>query len=150
MKKSFSKTLSANDVGATGAHQAGMLVPKGEKELLEFLPRLDSAIKNPDAWIRCIDEDGRERKFRFVYYNNKRHDPAGTRDEYRLTYMTSYLREMRARENDILEISRADKSGNYAVRIVRAVSSIRPSAALPPAVTDNVRIKITSGWRQNH
>jgi hypothetical protein len=150
VKKSFSKTLSANDVGATGTHQAGMLVPKGQTELLEFLPPLDAATKNPDAWIRCIDEDGLERKFRFVYYNNKRHDPAGTRDEYRLTYMTRYLRDMRARENDMLEISRADNSGNYAVRIVRAAGSVHSVATLASAGTAPVRIKITSGWRQTH
>lgn len=149
MKKSFSKTLSANDVGATGAHQAGMLVPKGHKELLEFLPPLNSATKNPDAWIRCIDEEGLERKFRFVHYNNKHHDPAGTRDEYRLTYMTSYLRDMRARENDMLEISRIDDSGDYAVRVVRAQGNVPSLATLASSAT-SVRIKITSGWRQTH
>jgi hypothetical protein len=150
MKKSFSKTLSANDVGTTGTHQAGILVPKGEKELLAFLPSLDPATKNPDAWIRCIDEQGNERKFRFVYYNNKHHDPAGTRDEYRLTYMTSYLKEMKARESDMLEISRADKSTDYAIRIVRSALTVRPVETVTPVETGAIRIKITSSWRRIH
>lgn len=142
--KLFSKTLSANDVGATGTHQAGILVPKGEKELLAFLPTLDPTVKNPDAWIHCIDEEGAERKFRFVYYNNKHHDPRGTRDEYRLTYMTAYLKAMRARERDRLEISQKDNAHNYLIRIVRA------AASTVPADQDGVRIKITSGWRRVH
>jgi hypothetical protein len=144
MKKSFIKILSANDVGTTGTHQAGILVPKGEKELLAFLPPLDPATKNPDAWIRCIDEQGNERKFRFVYYNNKHHDPRGTRDEYRLTYMTSYLKAMRARESDKLVISGTGEANHYSVRIER------PDETARPAETGGVRIKITSSWRRIH
>ncbi len=29
-KTAFSKTLSANDVGAAGGHMGGILIPKGE------------------------------------------------------------------------------------------------------------------------
>lgn len=144
-KQSFSKTLSANDVGATGGHQGGILVPKSEAELLAFLPPLDPAIKNPDAWIICIDESGKLRRFRFVYYNNRLHDAKGTRNEYRITYMTGYFREMRAREHDIFEISKGGDGAQYAVRIVRP-----PEA--PPALQETpiLRIKITSGWRRIH
>ena len=49
--RTVSKTLSANDVGATGGHQGGILIPKSEAELLLFLPALDPKVKNPDAWI---------------------------------------------------------------------------------------------------
>lgn len=144
-KQSFSKVLSANDVGATGGHQAGILIPKSEAALLSFLPSLDSSVKNPDAWIDCKDETGQVRRFRFVYYNNKFHDPNGTRNEYRITYMTGYFREMRARENDIFEISRADGDLEYTIRIVRPVSE-----SLGLKNDEVVRIKITSGWRQIH
>lgn len=143
-KKSFSKTLSANDVGKTGTHQAGILVPKTEQELLAFLPPLDPGVKNPDAWIRCIDEQGKERKFRFVYYNNKLHDTNGTRNEYRLTYMTGYLKEMRAAEGDSLEFTRDEGAPGYAIRLVR-----QPDPAAQPADAP-VRIRITSGWRRVH
>lgn len=143
-KKSFSKTLSANDVGTTGTHQAGILVPKGEQELLAFLPPLDARVKNPDAWIHCTDEQGKLRKFRFVYYNNKLHDESGTRNEYRLTYMTGYLKEMRAAEGDALEISRVDNAADYSIRLVRKAEAEEKPADGP------VRIKITAGWRRVH
>lgn len=144
-KQSFSKTLSANDVGATGGHQGGILVPKSEGELLAFLPPLDPSVKNPDSWIVCIDEGGSLRRFRYVYYNNKLHDPAGTRNEYRITYMTGYFREMRARERDTFEISRGAGDTNYTIRIVR------PKEISSEPINEQVlRIKITSGWRRVH
>lgn len=144
-KRSFSKILSANDVGATGGHQGGILVPKSETELLAFLPPLEPNKKNPDAWIVCIDEGGAVRRFRFVYYNNRLHDDGGTRNEYRITYMTAYFREMRAREHDIFEISQDPGSSKYTIRIIRA------KVVLPEPKEDSVlRIKITSGWRRVH
>jgi hypothetical protein len=115
---SFLKMLSANDVGATGTHQAGILVPKSNQKLLALFPPLDAKSKNPDAWIDCIDEHGIRRKFRFVYYNNELHDTDGTRNEYRLTHMTEYLYEMRAVEGDSIEITRRD-GRDYAVRVIK-------------------------------
>jgi hypothetical protein len=143
--RTFSKRLSANDVGATGAHQGGILVPRTEGELLTFLPHLDPTIKNPDAWIKCEDETGTVRKFRFVYYNNKLHDDGGTRNEYRITYMTKYFREVGAKEGEELEISKSVTSSTYNIRVVRTI--------VPPQnqeESDGVRIKIKSGWRRVH
>lgn len=144
-RQSFSKTLSANDVGATGAHQGGILVPKSETELLAFLPALDASVKNPDAWILCQDEGGTSRRFRFIYYNNKLHDPSGTRNEYRITHMTVYFRQMRASEHDTFEISRDDISSSYKIRVIRAVD-------VPSSLGDEskLRIKLTSSWRRIH
>ncbi len=141
----FRKTLSANDVGATGAHQGGILIPKSESELLAFLPSLNSSTKNPDAWIECVDENGIVRRMRFVYYNNKLHDENGTRNEYRITYMTRYFREVGAVEGESLEISRGDNETRYTIRIIRQLEE-------PAAQNDEqvVRIKITSGWRRVH
>jgi hypothetical protein len=144
-KKTFIKTLSANDVGATGGHQGGILIPKSEAELLSFLPPLDPAIKNPDAWIECVDEVGVKRSFRFVYYNNKLHDEKGTRNEYRITYMTRYFRDVGALEGETLEISKHKDSAIYAIRVLRPVEE--------PAEQEkeqSVRIKITSSWRRVH
>lgn len=145
IKQAFRKVLSANDVGATGGHQGGILIPKSEGELLSFLPRLEPSVKNPDAWIECIDEDGVLRKFRFVYYNNKLHDSGGTRNEYRITYMTAYFRDKGAREGDVFEISKASPDGPYAIKVLQSqVLQAEPEDA------QQVRIKIKSAWRRIH
>ena len=98
----FQKVLSKNDTGESGSHQAGILVPKGNDELLSFFPVLDSSQKNPDKLLTCVDEDGQWWKFRYVYYNNKLHEENGTRNEFRITRMTSYLRNASARAGDRL------------------------------------------------
>jgi hypothetical protein len=144
-KKTFIKTLSANDVGTTGGHQGGILIPKGEAELLAFLPPLDSAKKNPDAWIECMDEVGVLRRFRFVYYNNKLHDQKGTRNEYRVTYMTRYFRDVGANEGATFEISGGEDKFNYSIRIVRPKAE-----SVEPEEEKMIRIKITSSWRRIH
>jgi len=143
-KKSFSKTLSANDIGKTGTHQAGILVPKADSELLAFFPPLDARVKNPDAWIICTDDQGNQRKFRFVYYNNRLHDEEGTRNEYRLTYMTKYLKELRAEAGDALEFSREDGAAVYSIRLVKKLAAVVKDGDGP------VRIRITSAWRRVH
>lgn len=114
----FSKTLSANDVGATGSHQAGILVPKSNKELLAFFPLLDEAEKNPDAWITCKDEDGVEWSLRYIYYNTKVHG-TGTRNEYRVTRLTAYLRERGARLGDCLQFEATNEPLVYRISIIR-------------------------------
>lgn len=140
--KKFRKRLSANDVGATGGHQGGVLIPKSEKELLAMLPALEPDVKNPDAWIECTDETGNTLKFRFVYYNNRLHDPGGTRNEYRITHMTSWFRDVGAREGDEFEISRASFGNQYSI-------GIRPKDAEEPSSDQGVRIRLT-GWRRVH
>lgn len=141
--KTFRKTLSANDVGSTGGHQAGILIPKGEKELLRILPPLDPSVKNPDAWIQCVDEKGEKLRLRFVYYNNKLHDNGGTRNEYRVTRMTGWFRDVGARVGDELEISKDDSNDNYEIRLL---SKVAQNAA---SDENGVRIKITK-WRRVH
>lgn len=138
----FRKRLSANDVGATGGHQGGVLIPKSEKELLAMLPALEPDVKNPDAWIECTDETGHTLKFRFVYYNNRLHDPGGTRNEYRITHMTSWFRDVGAREGDEFEISRAIFGNQYSI-------GIRPKDAEELGPDQGVRIRLT-GWRRVH
>jgi hypothetical protein len=141
--KTFRKTLSANDVGSTGGHQAGILVPKSEKELLKILPPLDPSIKNPDAEIQCVDDKGEKLSLRFVYYNNKLHDVGGTRNEYRVTRMTGWFRDVGAREGDEFEISKNDASINYEIQILsRATLNSAPDEG-------GVRIKLAK-WRRIH
>ena len=146
-KKSFCKILSANDVGATGGHQGGILIPKSETELLAFLPPLDPATKNPDAWIECIDDKESIRNLRFIHYNNRMHDENGTRNEYRITYLTRYFKEVSAKEGDIFEIAKTDGDLHYTIRIVRP---IEPTSK-PDQLEENFsRVKITSSWRKIH
>lgn len=141
--QTFTKILSANDVGTTGAHQGGFLIPKSEAELLEFLPPLNATVKNPDAWLECKDESGLDLRLRFVYYNNKLHDPKGTRNEYRITYMTRYFKSVGAKAGDTLEISGDSSKKFYTIRVVAAASTI------PEIQEVAMRVKITS-WQRKH
>jgi hypothetical protein len=140
-EKEFTKRLTANDTGESGAHQAGIHVPKGEKELIAFLPHLDTSIKNPDTWLSCIDPDGREWAFRYIFYNNKLHDPGGTRDEYRITHMTKFFRVFGALEGDSFRISGKEGTSEYQIRVERA-------DAQDPLLVEG-KIKLT-GWRRVH
>ena len=91
------KTLSKNDTGETGGHQAGILVPK-DPEILGFFPQLEASIKNPRVPLDLLDDTGREWTFMFIYYNGKFF--GGTRNEYRVTGMTAYLREFNLKAGD--------------------------------------------------
>lgn len=146
MEKTFAKTLSANDVGETGAHMAGILVPKGDGELLAFLPKLDPGVLNPSAWMDCITPDGDTLRLRFVYYNNRLHAPHGTRNEYRLTWLTKFLREAGAKTGDTFQISRKDDRSPYRIEVL-------PARAKPSVQEEEgpLRIRLTSSaWRRVH
>jgi hypothetical protein len=107
------KRLSANDVGATGSHQAGVFVPPS---MIGFFPGLDEDGLNPDAWITVEDTDGHSWLWRFLHYNNAV-VRTGTRNEYRLTHTTQALRELGARTGDELELERLEDR-LYRVRLV--------------------------------
>lgn len=143
-RTAFRKTLSANDVGLTGGHQGGVLIPKGDKELLEFLPSLDAGVKNPDAWIDCTDDHGDTHRFRFVYYNNKLHDPKGTRNEYRITYLTAWFRNESAQPGEAFEISRECEEREYRIRIIRQDTEPQRDLEQLP-----VRLRL-KGWHRVH
>lgn len=134
--KAFEKVLSKNDTGQSGSHQAGILVPRGNRELLSFFPPLDGSTKNPDHKINCQDEEGRWWRFRYVYYNNKLTDPRGTRNEYRITRMTNYLRSVAATEGQSI-VFRKNEDGTYRISL-----EMEPLGDL--GVTE------LSGWRQVH
>ncbi|MGO7034025.1 restriction endonuclease [Rhizobium ruizarguesonis] len=144
--KTFIKTLSANDVGATGGHMGGILVPKGDGELLAFLPKLDPSILNPSEWIDCETPEGQVLRLRFVFYNNRMHVPTGTRNEYRITHLTKYLRSENAKEGDAFEISNKGGSNTYRIRVI----SKRLGFSEEASEYGPVRIKLSSGWRQVH
>lgn len=140
--RTFIKTLSANDVGATGAHMAGILVPKGNGELLAFLPSLDATMLNPSAWIECETPDGTILPLRFIYYNNRLHVPTGTRNEYRITHLTKFLRDAAAQKGDAFEISKEEGQEFYRIRVIRTSKA--------KSDEEPIRIKITTGWKRVH
>ena len=107
------KTLSRNDSGETGGHQAGILIPKKE-DILSFFPRLENKEKNPRFLITFTDSFSEKWSFSFIYYNNKFF--GGTRNEYRLTGMTRFLKAYNLKAGDELTLKR-DKNGFYSIEI---------------------------------
>jgi|BarGraNGADG00212_2_1021979.scaffolds.fasta_scaffold01183_8 hypothetical protein len=108
------KTLTPNDVGATGSHQAGIHVPKS---VVSFFPRLDRSVLNPDAWL-CVEVHGATHRWRFIHYNNGVVE-SGTRDEYRLTNVVKSLRAVGATAGDVLELIRDGDTTSYSCRLVQ-------------------------------
>ena len=115
----ISKALSANDTGDTGGHQAGILVPK-EESILSFFPKLDRTIHNPRSHIIFLDNTGQEWEFAFIYYNNRLF--GGTRNEYRLTRMTRFIREAGLVPGDEIQLTRSE-DGDYSISIRRQKQS---------------------------
>ena len=126
------KVLSANDTGETGGHQAGILVPK-DPALLSFFPKLDPTLYNPRVHLRFLDDAGTFWEFAFIYYINALFD--GTRNEYRLTRMTKYIRQAGLSVGDEVILSRDDD--RY------MVSHARKQQA---KVTGGV-LQLGTGWR---
>lgn len=132
-ERSIAKVLSANDTGDTGGHQAGILVPK-EPAILSFFPDLDASRYNPRCHLRFVDDDGSYWELAFIYYNNALF--GGTRNEYRLTRMTKYIRQAGLVPGD--EIVLSVERGLYRISYRRKNRLER----VPGAV-----LKLGNGWR---
>ncbi len=131
----ITKTLTANDVGETGGHQAGILVPK-EREILSFFPALNPREKNPRVTLAFREPDEITRwDFNFIYYNNRFF--GGTRNEYRLTCMTKYFRAWNAAVGDLVVMSQ-NAEGRLQVELKR--SNI-------PEVTEDDVLVLSGGWK---
>lgn len=85
----ITKIMSRNDTGETGGHQAGILIPK-RNEILSFFPELGKNEKNPRCQLTFTDIFKDKWTFSFIYYNNSFF--GGTRNEYRLTGMTNFIK----------------------------------------------------------
>lgn len=103
MNSTVEKVLSANDTGETDAHQAGLLIPKNIAGL-DFFPKLDPSVKNPRCVIDVRDSAGEDWTFNYIYYNNALF--GGTRNEYRLTGMTGFIRRYDLRAGDTVIFKR--------------------------------------------
>lgn len=100
-----SKVLSPNDLGHTGSHQAGILIPK-DAQILSFFPRLDVDKPNPDCdVVMFVPKLDIHWPARYIFYNS-RDQGTGTRSEYRLTRLTGLLRDLRADVGDSLVFTR--------------------------------------------
>lgn len=74
------KFISPNDVGETGSHQCGYLLPKPVWQAFTSIPpEKVTGNKNPKEDVRLIWQDGRETDSVITWYGRK------TRSEYRLT-----------------------------------------------------------------
>lgn len=130
----ITKILSANDTGETGGHQAGILVPKSH-EILSFFPPVDANTLNPRHHLVFHEDSGERWEFAFIYYNNRFF--GGTRNEFRLTRMTTYIRRHSLKPGDVVTLSRL-ASGRRIVSFGRAKSVARS--------TDGV-LKLGSNWK---
>jgi Restriction endonuclease EcoRII, N-terminal len=131
-RTTYQKILSANDTGDTGTHQAGILIPKSETGLLGMLPQLDASVYNPSSYLTVQGSDGDRFQLRFIYYNNKLHG-RGTRNEYRLTCLTDFLRRNRSRPGDAFRITR-DENGCYSMEIIKDQPQALESSDLPEVI----------------
>ncbi|MCE5280354.1 MAG: EcoRII N-terminal effector-binding domain-containing protein [Planctomycetaceae bacterium] len=130
----ITKILSRNDTGETGGHQAGILVPRN-LQVLSFFPSLDRATKNPRHLLLFTDTLGESWSFAFIYYNNTFF--GGTRNEYRLTRMTPYLRSRNLKAGDRITLRR-DTNGQYTIECTQQHQSRRGS--------DGV-LHLGTGWK---
>lgn len=70
-KLEFCKALSANDLGLTESHQAGLLIPKRIARL-PYFPILDRFSENPREYMTFYSIDLKTSiQLSYIYYNNK-------------------------------------------------------------------------------
>ena len=131
----ITKELSANDTGDTGGHQAGILIPKNPR-ILSFFPKLGTATKNPRHHLIFHDEDGQRWEFAFIYYNNAYF--GGTRNEFRLTRMTPFIRRHGLRPGDRVTLRREPETGRLYITCQRVRAPHRSASG---------RLRLGSSWR---
>ena len=131
----ISKVLSKNDIGLTGAHQAGVAVPL-EIARTGFFPQLNEGLVNPRIQLTVdIPSTGEELELNYIYYNGRLHGTS-TRNEYRLTGISSFLKRSGAAQGDELNFTKKP-SGQISL-------SLTPVAAEAVASGDQIRISINS------
>lgn len=134
--QAITKELSANDTGATGGHQAGIHIPK-HTSVLSFFPELDSNTKNPRVILEFIDEYEQRWEFAFIYYNNLFF--GGTRNEYRLTRMTPFIRKHGLQPGDRVTLCRNPTSELLLIKCQKANVSKRNKSGV---------LKLGSSWKE--
>lgn len=105
--KKIAKILSKNDTGESGSHQSGFHIPQN---FSIFFPVLNKNQKNPRVKIKFMDSEQNIWYLKFIYYNSKFF--GGTRNEYRLTHTSKYLRSKNLTAGDRI-IFEKKKNGYY-------------------------------------
>jgi len=115
--QSVEKILSENDLGLTKSHQAGFLIPKHLVQQGMFEKLTDQEL-NPRIRLKMTEKEiDQDWFFSYIYYNNKYF--GGSRSEYRLTGLASFLRGHSLRPGDAIVFTRVDQY-DYEIRIKKA------------------------------
>jgi len=110
------RTLTANDLGLTGSHQSGFLIPKSLVRGGLF-PSMSKTERNPRVRLKLVQRPFATQYFAsYIYYNNKY--SGGTRDEYRLTGILKLLRTEGFQTGDVIEFRRTSKF-DYDFRVIK-------------------------------
>lgn len=126
----ITKLLSANDCGIKN-HQSGILIPRNPSHILEFFPKLAEETLNPRLVL--IFQDSRTKELlhlNFIHYNNKFFGK--TRNEYRLTGISKFLRTNGARPGDLLHI--IDYNGKFLLELEKTQHQTN-------------KIRLSEGWQ---
>jgi Restriction endonuclease EcoRII, N-terminal len=127
------KRLSANDVGITGSHQAGLHIPKNSP-LIRLMPRIMLKEVNPRLDLPLLAPSvNRSFIAQFIYYNNSLR--GGTRDEFRLTCVRELLKDIGASVGDQLVFDFEDGS-EVVISLVK-----------PHEIDDNEPLAWTGSWK---
>ena len=111
----ITKLLSKNDIGLTGAHQAGVVVPHAIARL-DFFPMLNDSLVNPRIRLIVKLADSRDELIlNYIYYNGRLHGTS-TRNEYRLTGISGFLKRSGAAQGDGLTFIK-DSSGQIVLSL---------------------------------
>lgn len=129
------KTLSSNDVGSTGGHQSGVVIPINIATG-DFFPTLDVGMINPRIQLDALVEaTGKNFRLNFIYYNGKLHG-SSTRNEFRLTGISTFLKDFAAQEGDRLVITKAGD--------LRYSLKVEPSSA--PNEEREIVVTLSKDW----
>lgn len=111
----ITKALSNNDIGLTGAHQSGVVIPH-EIARLGFFPNLNDSLVNPRINLTVeVSSTSEELNLNYIYYNGRLHGTS-TRNEYRLTGISRFLRLSGAAQGDELTF-RKNLSGQISINL---------------------------------
>ena len=132
----FAKILSHNDLGLTGSHQSGILVPRSSP-LATLIPQERRDEVNPRRILTPILTNiSAPVTSSLIFYNNKAR--GGTRDEFRLTRTRWLVQQVEAQPGDVLEFIIEDDD------LVEVTLTTRPTSPGPIPWTHGWSPK---GWR---
>lgn len=140
----YSKFLSANDTGDTGAHQAGIYIAKNAISIL--FDTLGIKGENKDKFVKICWQDDFTTDSRFVYYGT------GTRNEYRITRFGRgfpYLRTEHTGDLFVFVKNGIDEYAGYILETDDEINTLLDAFALSPTDTGAIIKKelVSSGTR---